>query len=451
MSVLTFKKRIVLTLLVLFTVLIVSACASDDGASSNDTSDNQNEAQNNEEPANDNSSSNEAPDDGEKIELNVFQFKAAISEQMEDMEAAYEKEHPNVELTIDTVGGGADWMANLKTRFASGEGPDVFVVEGPAQLKLWEDYLTDLSNEEWVDHSLPFAKEKMMMDDKLYGMPMNIEGFGFIYNKDLFEEAGITELPTTQTELEEVVAKLNDAGITPFANGFATWWAIGLHLPNVAFAQQDDPMKFIEQLSAGEATMAGNEQFEEFQDLLDFMLENGTPNPLSTDLNTQLTLFASGEAAMVHQGNWTEPTIYGINPDINLGLLPVPLNDNAEEMDKIQVGVPFSWVINNETEHMDEAKEFLNWMAMSETGHKYITEDFMMIPAFDHIDASGLGDVSQVINKYSKEDKTLDWIFPSWPDGFGDQTSNLLQGYIGDQHDFDTVLEEMDKAWQESK
>ncbi|MEQ6377892.1 extracellular solute-binding protein [Bacillaceae bacterium S4-13-56] len=434
-------KNFLYLALVLVSVVVITACGADSSS----------ENEGNQSNGNNTANQSESNDSGEKVKLNVFQFKAAISEQMKDMEKAYEEEHPNIDLTIDTVGGGADWMANLKTRFASGEAPDVFVVEGPEQLELWEEYLTDLSEEPWVEHSLPFAKEQMMKDGKLYGMPMNIEGFGFIYNKDLFEEAGITELPKTESELKEAVEKLNDAGITPFANGFATWWAIGLHLPNIAFAHQDDPFKYIEQLNNGDTSISENEKFYELQELLDFMLENGTPNPLSTDLNTQLTLFASGEAAMVHQGNWTEPTIFGINPDLNVGLLPVPLNDNEEEMDKIQVGVPFSWVINNETKHMDEAKEFLNWMAMSETGHKFVTEDFLMIPAFDHMDVSKLGQVSQDINKYSKDAKTLDWTFPSWPDGFADETANLLQGYIGDQHDFETVLEKMDNAWQEFK
>ncbi|MFD2673630.1 ABC transporter substrate-binding protein [Marinicrinis sediminis] len=440
------KKGWIVSLVLVMLVSLVAACG---GGNENATNNKGNNASNN--GAASGSDSGADAGNGEKKELHVFHFKAAIAEEMEEMEKAYEAEHPNVDLTIETVGGGADWLANLKTKFAAGKGPDVFVVEGISQLELWKEYLTDLSDQPWVEHSLPFAKEQMMLDGKLYGMPMNIEGFGFIYNKDLFAQAGIEQAPTTMTELKAAAAKLQDAGILPFSNGFATWWVVGLHMPNAAFAQQDDPAAFVKALNEGTETIAANPKFQEFGELMDFVLENGNPSPLTTDMETQLTLFATGEAAMMHQGNWVEPKLAKMNPDLNLGLLPVPLNDDQSKTDRIQVGIPMNWVVNNQSQNLDGAKEFLNWLAMSETGKAYITDKFKMIPAFDHMDAVDPMGVSQDVIQYSKDDKTLRWVFPTWPDGVANQFADNVQGYIGDQHDFNTMLEKMDQSWEQLK
>jgi raffinose/stachyose/melibiose transport system substrate-binding protein len=106
-----------------------------------------------------------------------------------------------------------------------------------------------------------------------------------------------------------------------------------------------------------------------------------------------------------------------INPDMNMGFLPIPLNDDAS-MDVLPVGVPNNWVLNKNSEHLEEAKTFLNWMVSSETGKRYITEEFAFIPAFDNIEATGLGDLGQSILEYSKAEKTI---------GLMEQTKSLQQ------------------------
>jgi len=56
-------------------------------------------------------------------------------------------------------------------------------------------------------------------DNKLMGVPLNIEGPVVYYRKDLFQKCGVT-LPRTLGELEGVAAKLKacDAAITPFVS-----------------------------------------------------------------------------------------------------------------------------------------------------------------------------------------------------------------------------------------
>ena len=36
-----------------------------------------------------------------------------------------------------------------------------------------------------------------IVDGKVYGLPLSMEGFGYIYNKDIFAEVGIDPLPKT--------------------------------------------------------------------------------------------------------------------------------------------------------------------------------------------------------------------------------------------------------------
>lgn len=435
------KRFYLLCITMLLSVAISVGCSTSNDASSSEG-----------QPENDDSKPEPQSSTEEVVTLNLFQFKVEIADQLQEMINEFEAEHENIKIKLETVGGGADYGAALRSKFASGSTPDIFNNGGFKELELWKEHLADLSNEPWVSSLLPIGAVPTTDEDgTLYGMPVNLEGYGFIYNKDLFEQAGIDTPPGTISELKAAAEKLEAAGITPFSAGYAEWWVIGQHLLNIAFAQQDDPEAFIAGLYDGTESIVGNEKFQEFKEVLDTEIKFANDNPLTTDYNTQVTLFASGQTAMLQQGNWTENMIYEINSDINMAFLPIAISDNAAESNRLPVGVPNNWVINKNSEHLEEAKLFLNWMVSSDTGKRYITEEFAFIPAFDNIQPSGLGALGQSILSYSTDDKTIPWTWFMWPDGANQEFAAIIQEYAAGRIDYETVLDRLQATWDNFK
>jgi ABC-type glycerol-3-phosphate transport system substrate-binding protein len=64
-------------------------------------------------------------------------------------------------------------------------------------------------------------------DGKTYGLPYTAGVAGIYYSQDLFDQAGITETPTTWDEFNDVVKKLKDAGIVPVGMGGKDAWPVG--------------------------------------------------------------------------------------------------------------------------------------------------------------------------------------------------------------------------------
>ncbi|ASS69237.1 carbohydrate ABC transporter substrate-binding protein [Paenibacillus sp. RUD330] len=388
---------------------------------------------------------------GEQVTLNIFQFKVEIADAMNRLKADYEKEHPNVKLNLETMGGGADYGAGLKAKFASGQEPDIFNNGGNSDLNTWVDKLEDLSDQPWQSDVVETAKEAITRDGKNYGLPMGIEGYGFIYNKDLFAKAGITEPPATMTQLKAAVEKLKTAGITPFSNGYQEWWVLGNHTFNVGLADQEDPAAFMKTMNEGKGGLEGNKVFQNWFNLFDLTIQNSNKNPLTTDYNTQVTLFASGKAAMMQQGNWTQVQIDGITPNMNVGLLPMPIDD-SEKSGNILVGVPNYWVVNKNSKNKEAAKEFLNWLATSETGKKYTVNEFKFIPALKSVevtDESILGPIATDIMKYSKEGKTSGWYFNQMPEGVPQEVGAEMQAYVAGKSDKAQLLKNIQKKWND--
>lgn len=390
-----------------------------------------------------------AQETSKETTVEIYHFKVPWIDSWELMSQEYEAAHEGIVLETEIVGGGADWRTLLKTKFAAGEAPDIFVIEGYSDYMLWKDYIAPLTDQAWTTHLLPIAKDAATIDEQIIGMPIGIEGYGYIYNKDLFAKAGVSELPGTISEMRQTAEALKNHGIIPFASGFGTWWVLSNHFTNIPFAQQEDPMAFVSALNERSAQITGNTTFHAWQDAFDLVLDNCEPSPLTTDHNTQVTLFSTGEAAMMQQGNWKENVVYSSDPDMNMGLLPICISDDRESSDRIPVGIPFFFVVNSASSAAEQAasKEFLSWLVSSEVGRSYITGDFGAIPAYDNIAADKLGGVSQDILRFAKEGKTIPWMFSYWPDGAVKEFADLGQQYAQGMVSFEDYLSNLQKSW----
>ncbi|MEH7548348.1 ABC transporter substrate-binding protein, partial [Neobacillus vireti] len=319
----------------------------------------------------------------------------------------------------------------------------------------WKDKLEDLSDQPWVKDAYE-ALKPMTMDGKIYGQPVNMEGYGFAYNKKLFKKAGITELPKTFSELESAAKKLKAAGITPFSVGYAEWWVLANHGLNVPFAyQQADDENFIPGLNEGKSKIEGNKYFEDYFKLVDLTVKYGNKNPLTTDYNTEVTQFANGETAMIQQGNWIQPMLDKLNPGMEVGFVPLALTDDAAQADKLMVDVPTNWVVYNKAPNADKkaAKDFLNWMVSSEEGKKALVKDFKYVPAFKTIEAKAedIGPLGADLQKYSQDGKTYSWQFMKYPDGAGQEFGATLQAYVGGQKSKAEAMKALDATWAKLK
>lgn len=381
------------------------------------------------------------------VTIKVFQFKVEIAEALGKLAAEYEKE-TGVKVEIETHGGGEDYSALLKAELAAGEEPEIFNSSGWAGFDPYVDRATDLTGEAWAKDLVEASKAQITRDGKLLGMPMNLEAYGFTYNKDLFAKAGITELPQTLEELEAAAKKLKDAGIIPFALT-SEWWSMGIHTLNIAFANQADPAAFIEDVKAGKVKLKDDPIMKQWIRLVDIMFANGQDNALTTDYNTQVAEFAAGKYAMIQHGNWIQGMIDEIDPALNLGMMAVPLQGKPN----VFTGVPNNWIVNSKSDQVEEAKAFLNWMVTSETGKKFISTDFKFVPALSSIapnpEAVGKigGDFATFANASPEQVKGWNW--DRFPDGITQQWGAAMQEYLGKQITSDQLLEKFDKAIQD--
>lgn len=380
---------------------------------------------------------------GEKVTLKLLQFKAEITDKVKAMADDYMKEHPNVVIDAQVT---RDYETIVKTRFASGDEPDIFMTKAFTDITDWSGKLADLSNEPWMSKVSPSAVQGMTVDGKKLGFPIAFEGYGFIYNKDIFAKAGIDKVPTTLAELKQLNEKLKAAGIPSFAEGYKEWWILGQHLFNLPFATEKDPVASIGKINKGEMKVTDITNMNGFFDVLDMTVKYGKGvESVGVSYDNQVSDFSSGKTAMMQQGVWTIDSILKINPNIKMGMFAIPLNDNAAET-KMPVGVPGYYVLNKNSKNLDEAKKFLTWL--HQNGQKYLVDSFKLIPAFTDLKTTAeLGPLAADLSAYVEKNQTLPWAHTLWPSGANQEFAKPLQAYVGGQLKKEQALTEIQNIW----
>ncbi|MDF1617259.1 ABC transporter substrate-binding protein [Petrocella sp. FN5] len=379
----------------------------------------------------------------EKQILSIYQYKLEIVEPLRRLADAYEKMNPNVRIILQNS-GGTDYYEMIKAEFAAGTQIDIFNIGTKDQLLTWQSTLEDLSDQSWVAHLKNKVADRITIDGKIYGMPYAIEGYGFIYNKTLFERAGILSLPNDYTEFVEMVKQLDDSGIRPFYNDYQEWWVISQHSFNFVIAGQNDPEAFIEGLRNGTVDLTNNQAMYKWLDLIDLTLKYGQEKPFMTGYSQSLEAFSKGEAAMIFQGNWTQDQLDQLNPELDMGILAVPLTENLKG--KIPIGVPSYWCVNKQSNVKDIAKDFLDFMVNSQIGQSYMTDEFKFIPSFNHIpyDIVELGLLSESVNQYLDSGQYYDWYWLGLPTGAINEMNTYFYKYFNGEMELEKMLESIE-------
>ncbi|NMO94362.1 ABC transporter substrate-binding protein [Paenibacillus lemnae] len=378
-----------------------------------------------------------------KTTIRLLQFKVEITEQVLAMAEDYMREHPDVIIDAQVL---KDYDTTLITRFAAGEAPDIFSIKSFTDMQDWSPRLADLSGEPWMSKVAPAAVQGMTVDGKKLGFPISFEGYGFIYNKDLFAKAGIEQVPRTLSELKQANQKLKGAGISSYTEGYKEWWILGQHLLNLPFAYERDPISTIQRLNQGETTVDGLAYMNGFFDVLDMTADFGKGRDSTLiSYDDQVSDFATGKSAMMQQGVWTIETITKINPQIRMGMFAIPLSENPLET-KLPVGVPGYYVLNKNSPHLEESKQFLNWL--HENGQKYLVDSFKSIPAFTDLKTENLGPLAADLDGYVKRGEIIPWAHALWPSGANPELAKPLQAYVGGGIDRKQTLHRLQQVWE---
>ncbi|PWW27068.1 carbohydrate ABC transporter substrate-binding protein (CUT1 family) [Cytobacillus oceanisediminis] len=378
-------------------------------------------------------------DDG-KVTLELFSNKVESIDTYKGLIKEFEAQNPDIKIKLDAP---PEAETVLKTRLTKNDLPDIMSIAGNAtygelgRAGVLKDFSgTDLAKTVQPSYIDMVNRLVGPEGEGTYGLPYATNANAVIYNKAKFEEHGL-EVPATWDEFIASLEKVKAAGDTPIYftlkdawTGMIAWNSLGANVAGEDFAEKKN---------AGEATFVEN--YDEVADKMAALVQYGHKDNMGVAYGDGNNAFANGKSVFYLQGNWAIPEILKANPEMELGVFPMPVTNDPEQ-NKLVSGVDVLLAVSEETEHKEEAMKFVEFMMTKETAQKYIDEQkafsaiegvYQENPVFEGIKANfETGAITSFPDHY-------------YPAGMG--AENLVQEFLI-KKDKEKFLKKMDSEWE---
>nr|WP_283248461.1 sugar ABC transporter substrate-binding protein [Bacillus sp. FJAT-49711] len=294
------------------------------------------------------------------------------------MADGFMKENPDYKVTVETIPWDQYWT-KLQAATQGGDVPDIIVmhpdeVENYAEGGKLMDLTTMFSNSTLtsLDKFPDYVVEDFTVEDKIYGVPKDIGTMALVYNKKLFDEAGV-DYPNdswTWEDMMDAAAKISDKskdiyGIAAPNNGQNFYWNL-IWQNGGDFFEDDGVTSTFDQL----------ENIEAIEYATSFVEKGFSPTVKDFASLSADEYFQAGKIGMIFAGSWML-TQYLDTEGLEFDVAPLP---KGKERAAICSGMAFS--VSESTKNPDAALKFIEYLG-SEEAQLIQSKSGVAIPAYE--------------------------------------------------------------------
>ncbi|QFG68444.1 ABC transporter substrate-binding protein [Ornithinimicrobium pratense] len=306
----------------------------------------------------------------------------------------FQDDSPDVTIQIEAM-QHEDMLTQLDAAFQAGDAPDVYMERGGGELAdhvaadLTMD-LTEVAAEEI--EMLGGTVQGWTVDDRVYALPFSIGVVGFWYNTEMFEEAGVTETPTTWDEMYDVIDQVKAAGMEPISVGAGDGWPAAHYwyqfsLRHCAEETLTDAVQSLD--FSDQCFITAGEEVERLIDAEPFN-RGFLSTPAQSGPSSASGLLATEQVAMEMQGHWEPGVMAGLTEDgeglgDKLGWFPFPQVEGGQGDPEAQLGGGDAWGVAADAP--PEAVEFVKYLLSEEVQRGFAERDMGLPTNPDATDA----------------------------------------------------------------
>ena len=368
------KKLISLLLTGVLTASLLAGCGStDNSAASENTAAAEETASAEEDQEAVDLAGTETTEEAVEITYANFNASGGNEETLQKMYEAFHEEYPNITVNIETIGYD-DYFTQMQTRVAGGTAPDCYElnIENFAAYAN-KGVLAELTGIDTSGYNAT-ALNAFSVNGKQYGVPGNFSNVVLIYNKDLFDQAGVS-YPTddwTWDDAVEACEKISALGDDIY----------GIYQP-ITF---NEFFKVAAQYGGGvlnadktEFTINSEENLKAATMMISKVTDtNVQPTEAQMGGMGDWDLFESGRLGMIPTGIWAFNT-FADACDFNW--------DICVEPGGTQKATHFfsnALVVNADSDKKEAAATWINWLASSDTSAQMRIDAGWDLPAISN-------------------------------------------------------------------
>lgn len=326
----------------------------------------------------------------------------------EEIIADYRLQHPNIQINYRKF-RPEEYEKELLNALAEDRGPDIFSIPQswllsyqakaapmPKEIEMAYQYEKGTVKKETVIEvrktktpTLREIKEKYadtvfkdaVIDDQVWGLPLSLETLIMIYNKDIINQSGVSQIPVTWTAFQEASVKASryesETKVIQSGTALGTGYNVDrsfdiisiLMMQNGAIMLDDiGSPSFFKNVRKSGQTKSQNPGLEALQFYSDFAQPTKKAYSWNTSMPSSFEAFLNGKVGFFFGYNYHIPQIRS-RSRINFGVAPLPQIDGMPIVNYANYSLE---VVSKKSQRVDEAWDFLLFMNKPDQIKKFL-------------------------------------------------------------------------------
>ena len=281
----------------------------------------------------------------------------------------FEKQHPQIKVKYEAISD--QYMDVIKTRLVGEAAPDVFYLDAlEAPFLMGQNVLEPLGKYIKPKFDLtdiePNLLKNFTYQNRIYGLPKDYSTLALFYNKQAFNQVGLTSPPTTWEQLrsysKQLTGKLNKYGFGEIPE-----------LARQAYKITAFGGEIIDK--NGYATFANNPGLQGLELVINqYQKDRSSAQKSDVGTNSGSEMFGQNKVAMVIEGNWAIPYLQETFPKLEFATAEIPEINNQKSTMVFTV----AYVMNKQAPHKKEAWELISFLTGKEGMKKWTGKGFAL-------------------------------------------------------------------------
>ena len=283
-----------------------------------------------------------------------------------DYIAKFNEIYPNITIQYE---GSTDYEQDAKVRLTTKDWGQICMISSAIidkdELGNYFESFGKLSD---LDPIYNFADDKEY-NGEVYGIPSLGNARGIVYNKKVFEQAGITEMPKTPDEFLAALQQIKDkTDAIPMYSNFSAGWTLGAwddyingtatgsaDFKNITMPHMKDPFAKKDDMTGPYAVY-----YVLYEATARGLIED---DPTTSDWESSKPMINNGEIGTMVLGSWavTQMQAAGENA-ADIGYMPFPITVNGKQYASAGADYCYAINVNATDEEKLAAKLYIKWL-----------------------------------------------------------------------------------------
>lgn len=364
------------------------------------------------------------------------------------------KKYPGIKIKYEYY---SDYDNEVSKQLQDGSYADVLFVPGSVSSDKYADYFEELGTRAELEKKYNYLESSKIIKNKIYGLPSSAYLNGILYNKEVFDKAGITEPPKTIEDFLQALRDIKErTDAIPFYTNYAAGWPLQVWEQYSYIEMTGDPdyreNGFVNELNPyGKGTA-----HYQVYDLLYNIVKEGLceDDPQKSDWDQSKVMLNEGKIGCMAIGSWAMSQVRNAGAD-GKSVAYMPFPNEVDGKQYMTIVTDYCYAINKNSTNKEAARCYIDYM-LDESGYALDHEVLSIVKTDPFLDSYGNMDNVVCLNNHEASDENYKkWVALSANLNLrdnNDEIKRVIEAGEGKRKEtFDEIADDWNKRWESGR